>query len=114
MELRLGEAEHLPARDGEADLVVMSLVLHHLSPPLEGLREAARALQPGKLFLLAEFDRAWRGGAARAVGGPLAGVRPRRGRGVAGRRRGSSPRKGTITELRPGLRLALYISRKKT
>jgi ArsR family transcriptional regulator len=55
VELRLGEGEHLPLRDGEVDLAVMNMSLHHLSDPSQGLREAGRVLAPGRTFLLAEL-----------------------------------------------------------
>ena len=57
IDLRLGEVEHLPLKDDEADLVIMSLVLHHLSEPLQGIREAYRILDEGKTFILADFER---------------------------------------------------------
>lgn len=56
-DLRLGELEHLPMRDEEADLVVMDMVLRHVAEPLEGLREVCRVLRPAGLFIMADFDR---------------------------------------------------------
>jgi ubiquinone/menaquinone biosynthesis C-methylase UbiE len=46
---RAGMAESLPVEDGEADVVVMSLLLHHLEPAAKGdaLGEAMRVLRPG-------------------------------------------------------------------
>lgn len=55
--LRIGELEHLPLRDGEVDCALMSMTLHHLSSPGDGLAEAARALAPGGTLLVADFDR---------------------------------------------------------
>ncbi len=55
--LRIGELEHLPLRDGEADCVLLSMALHHLSAPGDGLTEAYRALAPGGRLLVADFDR---------------------------------------------------------
>ncbi len=55
-DLRLGELEHLPMRNEEADLVVMEMVLRHVAVPLEGLKEVSRVLKPGGIFLMAEFD----------------------------------------------------------
>ena len=112
VELRLGEAEHLPARDGEADLVVMSLVLHHLSSPLEGLREAARALQAGRLFLLAEFDRHGEETLRERFGDRWLGFPPATVEGWL-EEAGFEPAGRRDHELRPGLRLALYISKKR-
>jgi SAM-dependent methyltransferase len=57
VELRLGEVEHLPLRDGEADLAVVNMVLHHLSEPERGIREVGRTLKSGDLFLVAELQK---------------------------------------------------------
>ena len=57
MQLRLGELEHLPLREAEADAAVLNLVLHHLRLPVEGLREAHRVLRPGGTLVLADLDR---------------------------------------------------------
>ncbi len=54
--LRLGELEHLPLRDREADAVVLSMVLHHLSEPKEAVAEAVRVLRPGGVLLAADFE----------------------------------------------------------
>jgi ubiquinone/menaquinone biosynthesis C-methylase UbiE len=51
VEVRMGEFEHLPLADGEADLV-----LHHLADPLRGVQEAARVLAAGGRFILADFQ----------------------------------------------------------
>lgn len=53
--LRIGDLEHLPLRDGEADAAVMSLVLHHLASPQAGLAETGRVLRPGGQLILADF-----------------------------------------------------------
>lgn len=57
VDLRLGEMEHLPVRDGEADLAVASMVLHHLVAPAAGLREIHRILKPGGKLLIADFEK---------------------------------------------------------
>ena len=57
IELRLGELEHLPLRDQEADAAVSNMVLHHVSVPAAGIREAARILQPGGLLLITDFAK---------------------------------------------------------
>jgi ubiquinone/menaquinone biosynthesis C-methylase UbiE len=54
-ELRLGELEHLPLRDGEVDYAVISMVLHHLPDPPAGLAEACRVCRRG--LILVELDR---------------------------------------------------------
>ncbi|GAB7079535.1 ArsR/SmtB family transcription factor [Megalodesulfovibrio paquesii] len=55
--LRLGDLEHLPLSDGEADCAVLSLVLHHLPSPRRGLAEAWRVLAPGGRCVVVEFAR---------------------------------------------------------
>lgn len=57
LSLRIGELEHLPLRDAEADFACINLVLHHLSQPEAALREAARVLCPESFLLLVDFDR---------------------------------------------------------
>lgn len=55
--LRIGELDHLPLRDGEADFACINLVLHHLSSPEAAVREIARVLKPGGLVLVTDFDK---------------------------------------------------------
>ena len=55
--LRIGELEHLPLRDGEADFAVASMALHHLSRPGEGIEEAFRVLSPGGRLIIIDFDK---------------------------------------------------------
>ena len=51
--LRQGDLEALPLEDGEADLAVLLLVLHHLSEPAAALAEAARVVKPdGRLLVV--------------------------------------------------------------
>lgn len=57
LSLRIGDLEHLPLRDGEADFVCINLVLHHLSNPAAVLGEVKRVLKHGGTFLLTDFDR---------------------------------------------------------
>ena len=56
-DLRIGEMEHLPLRDGEADFVLMSLVLHHLSSPFVGIGEANRILKSGGMFMIIDLGK---------------------------------------------------------
>ncbi len=56
LEFRLGWLEHLPSRDREADLIVASMVLHHMPDPLEALQEMRRVLKPGGMLLVAELS----------------------------------------------------------
>ncbi len=57
IELRIGEIEHLPMRDGETELAVMNMVLHHLSEPHKGLREAWRTIKPGGRCIIVELNK---------------------------------------------------------
>ncbi|OQX63027.1 MAG: hypothetical protein B5M56_04305 [Desulfococcus sp. 4484_241] len=55
--IRLGELEYLPLKDGEVHCAVMNMVLHHVSEPAKVLAEAYRVLKPAGLFLVADFDK---------------------------------------------------------
>lgn len=57
LSLRIGELSHLPLKDGEADCAVMSMVLHHMSQPMDALRESARAMKPGGELIIVDFDK---------------------------------------------------------
>lgn len=57
IELRLGEIEHLPMGDGEADAAVINMVLHHLPSPAEGIREAARVVRRGGGLLIVDLEK---------------------------------------------------------
>lgn len=57
LSLRIGDLEHLPLRDAEADFICLNLVLHHLSRPQASLLELRRALKPGGRVFISEFDR---------------------------------------------------------
>ncbi|MCE9620544.1 MAG: metalloregulator ArsR/SmtB family transcription factor [Planctomycetes bacterium] len=53
VEFRRGSFEALPLKNGEVDLAVAMLVLHHIADIDRALREAARALKPqGRLFIV--------------------------------------------------------------
>ncbi|MBS3757102.1 MAG: ArsR family transcriptional regulator [Desulfobacterales bacterium] len=56
-EIRLGEIEHLPLSDGEADFVVISLVLQYMAKPAAAIAEVSRILKPGGLFVIADFGK---------------------------------------------------------
>ena len=55
VDLRLGTFEHLPLLDGEADVMVANMVLHHVANPPDAIREVHRGLRRGGRFLLADF-----------------------------------------------------------
>ena len=57
VELRLGELEHLPVGNSEADLAVISMVMHHLPGPERVVAEVARILKKSGLFVIADFDK---------------------------------------------------------
>jgi ubiquinone/menaquinone biosynthesis C-methylase UbiE len=55
VDLRIGELEHLPLREGEADLAVINMVLHHVPDPREAFREANRVLKTGDTFIIVDL-----------------------------------------------------------
>jgi ubiquinone/menaquinone biosynthesis C-methylase UbiE len=53
IEIRIGELEHLPLRDEEADMAITNMVLHHLPEPKKAFDEAYRVLRKqGWLFII--------------------------------------------------------------
>jgi ubiquinone/menaquinone biosynthesis C-methylase UbiE len=59
VEWRHGLAGAVPLPDESADVVTMSLVLHHLTPAQkrEAMREARRVLKPGGSFQIADWGK---------------------------------------------------------
>lgn len=55
IDLRIGELEHLPLREGEVDLAVVNMVLHHLPDPIKALQEVHQVLKKGNLFIVADL-----------------------------------------------------------
>lgn len=55
IDFREGELGDLPLDDGEADVSVLSLVLHHVSDPAGALAEAARVTRSGGLLLVVDM-----------------------------------------------------------
>ncbi len=56
-----GNLEHLPARDGELDIAMLSLVLHHVPDPGHALAEVGRVVKRGGRVLVVDMlphDRA--------------------------------------------------------
>ena len=66
----LAPAEHLPLENDSVDLVTSTVSFHHWSDQAQGVREAARVLRPGGLFVLADMSLA-------AHGHPLSRTRVR-------------------------------------
>jgi len=76
VELRLGELEHLPMGDNAADTAVVNMVLHHLSVPASGIREAYRVLMPEGRFIIVDFDKHNQEWVLDKFGGPWMGFLP--------------------------------------
>ncbi len=57
VKLRLGELEHLPIGDNEADYAIISMALHHLSDPAKAIAEAARILKGKGNLIIADFEK---------------------------------------------------------
>jgi ArsR family transcriptional regulator len=58
---REGDLEALPIDDGAIDLVVVSLVLHHVADPAAALTEVARVLRPGGRLIVVDMRHHDRG-----------------------------------------------------
>lgn len=56
-DLRLGELEHLPLQNGEADCAVISMVLHHLSKPESVIAEICRILRDKGRLVIVDYDK---------------------------------------------------------
>lgn len=57
VELRLGEMTHLPLCNGECQVALLNMVLHHAALPSEVLSELGRVLVPGGTLLIADLVR---------------------------------------------------------
>jgi ubiquinone/menaquinone biosynthesis C-methylase UbiE/DNA-binding transcriptional ArsR family regulator len=57
IELRIGEMEHLPMRDQEADVAIINMVLHYLPSPDSSIFEAGRVLKKGGSLILVDLDK---------------------------------------------------------
>lgn len=55
IDLRIGELEHLPLRDGEADIAVINMVLHHLPHPDLACHEVHRVLREKGCFIIVDL-----------------------------------------------------------
>lgn len=56
-DLRIGELEHLPLKDNEAETAIINMVLHHLTEPGKGINEAFRILKAGGMLIIIDFDK---------------------------------------------------------
>ncbi|MCP4591119.1 MAG: metalloregulator ArsR/SmtB family transcription factor [bacterium] len=54
VEFRSGDLRNLPLSDGEVDLAIAMLVLHHVPDPAGALREVSRVVKPGGRVLVVE------------------------------------------------------------
>ncbi|MGB8214032.1 MAG: class I SAM-dependent methyltransferase [Anaerolineales bacterium] len=59
--IHLAPAENLPLEKESVDLVTSTVSFHHWSDQAQGIREAARVLRPGGLFVLADMSLAAHG-----------------------------------------------------
>lgn len=73
VQLRLGELEHIPMGNQEADAVFVSMVLHHLPAPSDGIREISRILRPEGHLIIADFDQYNNTEVREKLGGPWMG-----------------------------------------
>lgn len=55
IDLRIGQLEHLPLREGEADMAVINMVLHHIREPQKALCEVNRVLKKGDPFIIVDL-----------------------------------------------------------
>lgn len=62
VDVRSGDAEHLPYPDDDFDLALAQLVVHFMTDPVAGLREMARVTHPGGVVAACVWDHAGEGG----------------------------------------------------
>jgi len=55
IDLRIGEIEHLPLRDNEANTAIINMVLHHLPDPVSAFKEINRILKKRNSFIIVDF-----------------------------------------------------------
>ena len=68
-----GTGEELPIANRSVDAVLIVDALHHFADRQRALSEAARALRPGGVVVIREFDRGTRRGRALAIAERLVG-----------------------------------------
>ncbi len=77
IQLRLGELEHIPMGNQEADAAFVNMVLHHLPAPSDGIKEAGRILKAGGNLIIADFNRHDIDAVREKFGGPWMGFEQR-------------------------------------
>jgi ArsR family transcriptional regulator len=110
--LRIGDLEHLPLRDQEADCAIINLALHHLSQPETGIGEAARILASGGTLIIGELEKHDREELRARHGDRWLGFAPREMDDWLGEA-GFEPLRHTRFELDTGLVFILYEAVKK-
>jgi ArsR family transcriptional regulator len=75
-QLRLGALEHLPLGNGEADVMIANLVLHHVADVSEVLGEIQRGLAPGGRLLVVELTEGGDASFWESIGAMWPGFRP--------------------------------------
>ena len=56
IEVRVGDLDSLPLKDGEVDAVLANMVLHHAPDPAHAICEMARGLKPGGRLVITDAD----------------------------------------------------------
>jgi len=112
IELRIGEIEHLPMRDGEADTAVINMVLHHLPSPDAGIYEAGRVLKSGGSLIIVDLEKHQneemrKNYEHRWLGFTRKNIERWLGAG------GFTPREFVQYDVRNGLKINLYVSEKE-
>jgi len=112
-DLRIGELEHLPLRDGEVDCALINLVLHHLSRPEQALLEAQRVISENGTLVVADFRRHGQEWLRRRHGDRWLGFEPADlGRWL--RQAGFGSLRALQLPVRHGLTLLVYRCRKRS
>lgn len=75
-QLRLGEVEHLPMKNREVSIAVMSMVLHHIPQPKRPIQEVYRVLKPNGMFILIDFLSHTNENIKKIIGGEWLGFAP--------------------------------------
>ena len=56
IDYRVGEANHLPVKNGIVDYVLANMYLHHVEDPPRAIREIYRIINPGGRLVLTDLD----------------------------------------------------------